>query len=220
LITVCWRLIKGGKSMHLSDGVLNMPAVVTTTAVAGGMLINSFKDIKEEEIPRVSLMTATFFTFALISFPVGPSSVHPLLGGLIGIMLGMKSPIAIFIGLLLQAIIFQHGGLTTLGMNTIMVALPAILSYKIFSKLVEKKKSITLSAGLAGVSSVIMTVIILIMVLLLSSSAYGEGFLSVINILILGHLPLAIGEGILTAVVINFINKVRPDILKQYQTNI
>lgn len=206
--------------MHLSDGVLSMKAVVATTAVACGMLVKSFKDIEEDEIPKISLMTATFFTFALISFPVGPSSVHPLLGGLIGIMLGRRSTIAIFIGLLLQAMIFQHGGFTTLGMNTIMVSIPALVSYKIFSKLIEKKRNITISAGIAGATSVIMTVIILIIVLFVSNNVYGEGFLSVINILILGHIPLAIGEGILTSIVISFIDKVRPNTLEEYKSRI
>lgn len=206
--------------MHLSDGVLSMPVVIATTAVAGGMLVKSFKDIKEDEIPKISLMTATFFTFALISFPVGPSSVHPLLGGLIGIMLGTRSTIAIFIGLLLQAVIFQHGGLTTLGMNTIMVSIPALASYVLFSKLMKKKKNIAISAGLAGATSVVLTVVILTIILFFSSGTYGEGFLSVINLLILGHIPLAIGEGILTSIVIAFIHKVRPNVLEEYETEI
>lgn len=205
--------------MHLSDGVLNMPAVVVTSVVAGGMLVNSFKGIEEEEIPKISLMTATFFTFALISFPVGPSSVHPLLGGLIGIILGTRSTIAIFIGLLLQAIIFQHGGLTTLGMNTIMVSVPAIISYKVFSKCMAKKKNLIFSSTLAGGLSVLLTVVILVGVLFFSNDTYGEGFFSVINILVLGHLPLAIGEAILTAIVINFVYKVRPNVLERYELN-
>lgn len=203
--------------MHLSDGVLSTGAVIVTSAIAGGMLVKAFKDVKEEEIPKISLMTATFFTFALISFPVGPSSVHPLLGGLIGIMLGTRSTIAIFIGLLLQTIIFQHGGLTTLGMNTIMVSIPAIIAHKMFATLVLKKKNISLSAGLAATTSVILTVVILSTVLFFSSSAYGEGFLSVINILAIGHIPLAIGEAILTSFVIGFIYKTRPNVLKEYR---
>lgn len=203
--------------MHLSDGVLSTAAVIATSAIAGGMLVKAFKDVKEEEIPKISLMTATFFTFALISFPVGPSTVHPLLGGLIGIMLGTRSTIAIFIGLLLQAILFQHGGLTTLGMNTIMVSIPAIIAHKLFAGLLVKKKNISLSAGLAGASSVILTVAILSIVLFLSSSGYGEGFLSVINILAIGHIPLAIGEAILTSFIIAFIHRTRPNVLEEYR---
>lgn len=203
--------------MHLSDGVLSTGAVIVTSAIAGGMLVKAFKDVKEEEIPKISLMTATFFTFALISFPVGPSSVHPLLGGLIGIMLGTRSTIAIFIGLLLQAILFQHGGLTTLGMNTIMVSIPAIIAHKMFAALVLKKKSTSMSAGLAAASAVVLTVVILSAVLFFSSRAYGEGFLSVINILAIGHIPLAIGEGILTSIIISFIYKTRPNVLEGYK---
>lgn len=203
--------------MHLSDGVLSTAAVIVTSAIAGGMLVKAFKDVKEEEIPKISLMTATFFTFALISFPVGPSSVHPLLGGLIGIMLGTRSTIAIFIGLLLQAVLFQHGGLTTLGMNTIMVSIPAIIAHKMFARLASKKKNISLSAGLLAASAVILTVVILSIVLFLSGNAYADGFLSVINILAIGHIPLAIGEAILTSFIIGFIYRTRPNVLEQYR---
>ncbi|MEW9094132.1 MAG: CbiM family transporter [Clostridiaceae bacterium] len=209
-----------GIIMHLSDGVLNLPAVAVTSVVAGGMVVNSFRNIKEDEIPKISLMTATFFTFALISFPVGPSSVHPLLGGLLGIILGRRSTIAVFIGLLLQAVIFQHGGLTTLGMNTIMVGLPAIMAHKVFSRSMKKKKSITLSAALVGALSVLITVLILVTVLFFTNNTYSEGFFSVINVLVLGHLPLAILESFITAITISFIYRVRPKVLENYVENL
>ncbi|WP_244269516.1 energy-coupling factor ABC transporter permease [Natronincola ferrireducens] len=46
-------------------------------------------------------MTAAF---SLISIPVAPSSIHPLLGGLLGIIVGKRNTIAVFIGLLLQSV--------------------------------------------------------------------------------------------------------------------
>lgn len=83
--------------MHLSDGVLTMPVVAATNVVAGGLIVYSLKTIIQEHIPKISLMTATFFVLSLITIPIEPSSVHPLLCGLLGIMLGWQSPIAIFI---------------------------------------------------------------------------------------------------------------------------
>lgn len=201
--------------MHLADGVLNTPAVVATSVAAGALVVNAIRQVDNEEIPKVSIMTAAFFVFALMSFPAGPSSVHPLLGGLIGIILGWKSPLAIFIGLLLQAAIFQHGGFTTLGMNTLMVAIPAIIAHLYFKSAMKHKKKITTSAGISAGLSVVLTVLILVTVLSLTSDNYKE----VIGILALGHIPLAIAEGILTAIVVNFLNKSRPEILSQYSMN-
>lgn len=209
---------KGGVFMHLSDGVLSLPAVAATSAAAGGMLIYSIKGIKEEEIPKVSLMTATFFTFSLIRIPVGPSSIHPLLGGLLGVILGRRSTLAVFAGLLLQALLFQHGGLTTLGMNTIMVAVPAMVCHGLYLK-VGKNKSVYLAGGLVGALAVALSATILSIVLFFSNSAYHQGLFSVINLLLLGHLPLIAIEGILTAFAIAFMDRTRPHLLSKDEKN-
>lgn len=201
--------------MHLSDGILNLPTVAATSVAAGGLVFYGLKGIKEEEIPRVSLMTATFFTFSLISVPVGPSSVHPLLAGLVGIMLGKRSPLAIFIGLLLQAVFFQHGGLTTLGINTIMVAVPALISHRIYISMAKKNRSLYWIGGLVGSLGILICVVILVTVLILTNNTYREGTLSVVNVILLGHLPLALVEGIITAFTVAFIAKVRPHLLKE-----
>ncbi|MCC5911160.1 MAG: cobalt transporter CbiM [Clostridiaceae bacterium] len=200
--------------MHLSDGVLNLPMAVTTSVAAGAVLTYSIKNIKEEEIPKISLMTATFFTCSLISVPIGPSSVHPLLGGLLGIMLGRRSPIAIFIGLLLQAMIFQHGGLTTLGINTLLVSIPALASYRIFTRFKTDNKSPAILAGFTGGFAVFTCVLLLVLVLFITDSYYHQGFFSVVNILAISYLPLIFIEALITAFTITFIQRVRPNILE------
>lgn len=198
--------------MHLADGVLNTPAVIATSAVAGALVVNAVRTLDNEDIPKVSLMTATFFVFALMSFPVGPSSVHPLLGGLIGIVLGWQAPLAVCIGLVLQAAIFQHGGFTTLGINTIMVSVPAIIAHIFFKSAMKKKMKLRLAGALAAVISICLTVVILLTVLSLTSPTFKEiGF-----ILALGHLPLAAAEGVITAVALEFLSKTKPEMLSQY----
>ena len=200
--------------MHLSDGVLSFPVVATTSIVAGGLLIYSIKNVKQEEIPKISLMTATFFVLSLISIPVGPSSIHPLLCGLLGILLGWRSPIAIFISLLLQALLFQHGGLTTLGANTLLVSIPAIVVYLLFSKFKKSKKiNVALLAGFVGMLGVILSVCMLILLLVSTSSFYTDGPLSVVSLLAIGHIPLIIIEALLTAFVIKIIVHIRPPLI-------
>lgn len=201
--------------MHLADGVLSMPAVTVTSVVAGGLLIYSLKGIKEEEIPKISLLTAAFFVLALISIPVGPSSIHPMLAGLLGIFLGRRSIIAVFIGLLLQALLFQHGGITTLGANTLLIGVPALFCAAMYRGLQTKLSRRFLLSGIIGTIGVIGTVLLLIVTLLFSDARYGEGFFSVIHLLIVGHIPLMIIEFFLTGFAVAFILRVRPNILQQ-----
>lgn len=199
--------------MHLSDGILNMPTVAVTSAAAGVMLLYALKGMKEEEMPKVSLATAAFFTATLIIVPIGPSSVHPFLGGLIGILLGRRSTIAIFIGLLLQTLFFQSGGITTLGINTVIMTVPALISSFLFRKLIRKDNHIPIVSGLLGAFSVVLGVSGFALVLYVSNSVYSEGVWSTINLLLLAHIPIVILEGILTMAVISFINKTRPGLL-------
>ncbi|TCK98139.1 cobalt/nickel transport system permease protein [Natranaerovirga hydrolytica] len=201
--------------MHLSDGVLNLPIVVGTSIMTAGSLGYSLKGIQESEIPKISLITATFFVASLISIPIGPTSIHPLLAGLIGIMLGKRSPIAIFIALLLQGVLFQHGGITTLGANTLLVYLPAIFSHLAFKRLSKKNKHITLIAGLIAGMAILICVLLLIVLLYLSDGRYSEGFFSVVNLLVISYLPLVIIESLLTAFAVGFIYKTKPAILEQ-----
>ena len=202
--------------LHLADGVLSIPVVVATTTAAAGILAYSVKGLDEEEIPKISLMTGAFFVSSLISIPVGPTTIHPMLGGLLGLVLGKRTPLGIFIGLLLQAILFQHGGLTTLGANTLLFSLPALLIYAVFGK--RKRISMFLKGALAGGFSIIGGVGLLIGVLLLTDQRFGEGFFSVVNMIVAGHIPLVIIEGILTGFAVSYLYKVKPGLFS-YKIN-
>ena len=198
--------------MHLADGVLNLPTAVATYGITAGLLSYSIKNIQEEEMPRISLMTGAFFAASLISIPVGPSTIHPFLGGLLGVILGKHAPLAFFVGLLLQAVLFQHGGLTTLGANTVMLAVPALLVYKLFHTM--GSGAIFLKGVIAGGVAVVGTVFILIITLLFSDQRFGEGFFSVVNLLIVGHLPLVIIEALITGFALKLLYTAKPELLE------
>jgi len=198
--------------MHLADGVLSTPVIIATYGASIGALAIAAKGIEEEDIPKISLMSATFFAASLISIPVPPTSVHPLLCGLIGIILGKRAALAFFPALLLQALLFKHGGITSLGANTIMLFIPAYISYLLYNKLPIKKALIR--AGLVGAVSVIMTVIILIILLALTDQRFAQGDFSVVKIAIVGHLPILIGESIITGFAVQFIEKNKPNWIK------
>ena len=198
--------------MHLADGVLSTPVIATTYAGAIASMVFAAKGIEDEDIPKISLMAGTFFAISLISIPVPPTSVHPLVCGLIGIILGAKSSLAFFIALLLQALLFKHGGITSLGANTLMLTIPAYISYLIYKKLPIKNKIV--KAGIIGFLSVVMTVIILIILLALTDERFAQGDFSVAKIIAVSHIPIMLIEGVLTAFAIGFIEKNKPNWIK------
>jgi len=202
--------------MHIADGVLSTPVAAGTSVLTAAALVYSVKGMKEEEIPKTSLMAGVFFAVSLISIPVGPSTIHPLFAGLLGVMLGRRAPLAIFVGLLLQAVLFQHGGLTTLGANALMLAVPALLAYKLFYGMANRP--VFLRGALAGGLSVMITVLLLIVLLFLTDPRFGEGTMSVINILAIGHLPLVVIEALVTGSALQLIQKAKPEMLINERT--
>jgi cobalt/nickel transport system permease protein len=122
-------------AVHLSDGVLN-PAVAVPWLVGGfllaAVLVALAFPLRDEDIPRTALLTAVFFVASLLHVWIGPTSVHLLMNGLVGIVLGRRAGLAIGLGLLLQAVLLGHGGLTTLGINTVIMTVPALLTASLF----------------------------------------------------------------------------------------
>ena len=93
--------------MHISEGVLDYKALIAGYAGTVVLAAIALKKLKQEDIPKVSVMGACFFVSSLIPVPIGISSVHLLLFGVLGIVLGFESVIAVLTGLLFQAIMFQ-----------------------------------------------------------------------------------------------------------------
>lgn len=97
--------------------------------MAAGLVMVASWRIGEAEIPRIGVLTATFFVGSLVHLPLsGAVSVHLLLNGLVGLVLGLRAGLVIPVGLLLQALLFGHGGLTVLGVNIAVYTLPAVLT--------------------------------------------------------------------------------------------
>lgn len=123
-------------AVHINDGVLGGWWLVGGFVVAGLLVAWAARKVPDEEIPRIALLSAAFFVASLLHLRLGPTSIHLLLNGLVGVVLGRRAPLAILLGLLLQAIIWPgHGGFTTLGVNTCVLALPALVAWGLFTLL-------------------------------------------------------------------------------------
>lgn len=198
--------------MHISEGVLSAPVLITGAVMTTICVIIGLKKTNEKSIPLVAILSSAFFVASLIHVPIGPSSTHLILNGICGLLLGWAAFPAILVALFFQAIIFQFGGLTTLGVNTYIMAFPSILCYYLFIFFVksEKKWVWVTAAFFCGALSILMSGILVALALI----STGEIFTQASKMVIIIHLPIMIIEGIITGFCIAFIKKVKPEILE------
>ncbi|MFW5804513.1 MAG: cobalt transporter CbiM [bacterium] len=200
--------------VHISDGILPTDIWISSLFLTCIILSYCLYKLKIEEIPKVSLVASAVFVASLIHIPIGPSSVHLILAGLAGIILGRSAFPAVFLAVLLQAIIFQHGGITTIGVNTLTIGLSAIISYHLFWFVTKKgttDKKYVLGGCIAGSSAIITAVFFTSMFLIIT----GENLIGLTIALIISHIPVIVIETILTGSISGFIHKVKPEIISE-----
>jgi cobalt/nickel transport system permease protein len=198
--------------MHISEGVLSAPVLVTGALLTLGGTALGLKKMDYEKIPEVAVLSSAFFVASLIHVPIGPSSVHLVLNGLVGILLGWMAFPSILVALALQALLFQFGGFTSLGANTFNMAAPAVIAYYLFNFPIRKANHfISMLAGFgAGMLGVGLGALLVAIALVTT----GESFLNVAKILVVAHLPVMVIEGIVTSFCVVFLKKVKPEILE------
>lgn len=196
--------------MHISEGILSAPVLISGGLLTVAGTAVGLKSIKTERIMPVAIFSASFFIASLIHVPLGPGSIHLLLNGLLGMILGWAAFPAILTALLLQAILFQYGGVVVLGINTLIQALPAVLCFYLFRPGLEKGGSHQkIASFLGGFFAVLFSALSMALCLAMTD----EGFLQTAKIVVVANIPIMIIEGIVTMFVVSFIAKVQPEIL-------
>ncbi len=146
-------------AVHISDGVLHPISWIGGLLLTGGLLALGARCIRDEEIPRVAVLTAAFFVASLVHIRIGPTSVHLLLNGLVGVILGRRAALAIPLGVGLQAVLFAHGGFTTIGVNSCVMVLPALLAAACFGGLRRRMASPMVRVALVLAGSCVLAVV-------------------------------------------------------------
>ena len=197
--------------MHISEGVLS-PAVLAGgagLAVVGTAI--GLKKLDYEAIPRVAILSAAFFVATLIHVPIGPVAEHLVLNGLMGLLLGWLAVPAILIALFLQALLFQFGGLTALGVNTVTMATPAVICFYAYRGLLRRPGIIAGVAAFAcGATGILLSGLLVVVALIFT----GQAFLRVAELVLVAHIPVMIIEGIITLFIFVFLKKVRPEMME------
>jgi cobalt/nickel transport system permease protein len=197
--------------MHISDGVLPLSVTLGGYAASAALAAWSARRTHPEELPKLAVMTAAFFVASLIQVPVGPTSVHLIIPGLTGALLGPSAFLAIGLGLLMQSLLFQFGGLTALGANALMMGLPALACGWLFQ--MTKGRTIARQAVAGGVAGALGTALAAVILAALLATG-GEDFLGVAKLALLAHVPVLIIEGVVSAFTIGFLARVKPELLR------
>lgn len=119
-------------AVHISDGFLPLHWVLGGYGLMAALLFVACRKLSDREIPRIALLTAAIFISSSIHIPTPPTRVHLLLNSLAGVLVGYRAPLAITIGLALQWMLIQHGGVQSLGVNCCVQAVPAFICWGLF----------------------------------------------------------------------------------------
>ena len=202
--------------MHIYEGILaatpegRQVLAAGALLAAGGTALGLWR-LDYQRIPGVAVLSSAFFVISTIHVPIGTTTVHLVLTGLMGLVLGWAAFPAVLVALVLQVVMFSFGGPVTLGVNTIIMAAPAVACYYLFRRAVRSgNEPLVFLAGVAAGATAILLGGLLSAVAL---SAAGSEFQLFGLGMFLGHLVLAPIEGMVTGSVVVLLRKVRPELL-------
>ena len=212
--------------MHIPDGFLSVPTsgvlwVISLIGIAIA-LRRAEQSLKERSLPLMGVMAAAIFAGQMLNFAVsGGTSGHLLGAALAVILLGPWPAVMVMTSVVLvQALIFQDGGLLALGANLFNMALVgvAVAAFvdSIFKRLDQSKKWVTwLNAFCAGWASIFVASLAAGLQLAVSGTSPANIALPAMGGI---HALIGIGEGLITAAAVGLVLKARPDLLENKQS--
>lgn len=196
--------------MHIADGVLPFSIAAAGYALTVGGVGISLRMLHNDDLPKIAVATASFFVASLVHLPLGPTSVHLLLPGIVGALLGSAAFLSITIGLFLQSLLFQFGGLTALGANALMMGTPALICGWLFRRIRGQTRTSNAIAGamVSGLGTVLAACILAALLM-----TAGEDFWGVAKVAVLAHIPVVVVETLVGGGIVSFLYQVKPELL-------
>ncbi|MEZ6140547.1 MAG: CbiM family transporter [Zavarzinella sp.] len=194
-------------AVHIADSILSTTYVEVGYLLATLLIAVGSYRFSESDIVRVGMLSAVFFVASTINIRVGPTSVHLLMNGLLGVILGRKAVLAISIGLLLQVLLLAHGGYSSLGCNIVIISLPALMAGSIFRFL---RKTPMVAGALAGAFAVTGAVVLNWLVLVAGGN---EDWRYLATVMGFAHLPIIGIEAAIVGATVKYLAKAKPELL-------
>ena len=209
--------------MHVPDGFINAQVSAATGVISLGTLwvyIRNAKNLVADRlIALTGMMSALIFVLQMINFPIAAGTSGHLLGGALAvIVLGPSlGVICISIVVVIQSLLFADGGLSALGVNVLNMAIITSLTgwliitswKKLFG---DSRFSLISGSVIAGLLSVVFSSIAFVLEYAIGGTVsvpLGSVFIAMIST----HLFIGLGEGIITAIIISLLLRVRSDLV-------
>jgi len=210
--------------VHIPDGFVS-PAVAITgaaVAVAGlGMCVRRTQlELTGRQLPLAGLVAAFFLVLEAPIIPVAVGTSGHLLGGTLAVaLLGpWLGPVVITVVTVIQALFAGDGGLSTLGVNVVNLALvPAAVGYPVLlglrRVLPRGPTSTSVAAGLAAAVSVLTAAVLFTAEYAVGGAAgVPTGTIAVSTIGV--YALVAVVEAVVTALVVRGLLALRADLVQ------
>ncbi len=214
--------------MHIPDGLLSLPIILTLWIIAAAVIILGFfkmgkvfeKEDSDRLIPYIGVLGAVIFAFQFVNYPVpGGTSGHLVGGTVIAVILGPWASVILILMILIIQSLFGDGGITAIGPNTFnMGVIGGILGFYIVKLLIialnktnlGKEIKTTIATGIGSYIAIVFAAFVCGIEIGLS----GEIPIDIsIAAMTFWHLIIGIGEGIISALIVLFIYKAKPDLI-------
>jgi cobalt/nickel transport system permease protein len=209
--------------LHIPDGFLSILVSVISWLIAIVLLGIAIRraqfEMNERQIPFMGIMAAFIFAAQMINFPVaGGTSGHLLGGALAAIVLGPWTGMLVMASvIILQALLFQDGGLLVMGANILNMGLVTVMiGFGLYRAVSRRGLTTRLTiAGIAAWLSVIAGALLTSIQLWLSGTSPARlVFPAMLGI----HTFIGVGEALITVGALAFLNQVRPELVSVEKT--
>lgn len=208
-------------ALHIPDGFLSLPVSLITWVVAIALIALSLKqvqaDYQERAVPLMGVCGAFIFAAQMINFPIpGGTSGHLVGGTLAGALLGpWAGSLVVSIVFIVQAVLFQDGGLTVLGANIFNMGLIGTFGgyylYKVirFALGRDTWRGMLVGTAVAAWVSVVAGAVVCAFQLALSGTVpLGIALTAMVS----WHVLIGFGEALITVAAVSFVWRTRPDL--------
>jgi len=209
--------------MHIPDGFLDLRICLILYALMIVCWIFAFRKagriLNDKQIPLMATLTAMFFASQMMNYPIiGGTTAHLLGGPILAMTLGPYAGlISMTVILLIQALLFGDGGITTFGANVWNMGVVGVfVPYLVYVLALEIKKgrmAMMIGAFLGGLLGDLLAAIFAGLELGLSTLAFPYSVEIAVTAMAAHHVIIGVGEGIVTAAILSVLQKTRPDLL-------
>lgn len=215
--------MKAPVPMHIPDGFLSVVVSGILWVVSMVFIIIALKkagrEIDESRLPLVGVLAAAIFAGQMLNFAVAGGTSGHLLGAALAVLLVGPWPAVLVMTSVVsvQALVFQDGGVLTLGANLFNMAVVGVAVAYFVSNLFKRwfgdKRWVTLlTAFAAGWFSIFIAALAASLELALSGTSPAN-----IAIPAMGgiHALIGIGEGLITLGAVSLVMSSKPQLLEK-----